>query len=308
MFSEISWIVTNIFWFICVQSFVMLFRLSFWFTADQHWLSKLMIFLLVSVMCWLSLIVLLRITFKFRLTLFEWEVVRNQRNVTHWLTNRSLLCLSFWTWITFHTFLVRWWIVITYICCIWNWFSWHHFLLGLWINLVFHLIVFLLCVTLIHLSLDSHWVAFLSVDWRVFTPSCCCSTYWINLSHLYHWSFNLKRLLSCRDVILWVCSHLLLINTLGGIMFSIDCNIWLVCMQNRLSCASICDNICVSCLKCSLSDNWVMISSHCFVLVCMKSAKLPIRTCLSSWEKHWVKIVNMHLLKLRKVHLIWSSC
>ena len=291
----------------------MWFLLSFVFTSDQDWLSKLMILLLVAILSRLSLVVLLWITLVFcvSLPLFEWKVVWNKWNITHWLTNLLLLLLTLWTWILtpFHASFccsVRWWIIVAYLCCVRNWFTLDEFLLGLRINLIFHCIILLLRKPTIHLSLYGHRVALLSIDWGVFASCCGCSAYWVYLSHLDHGCLDLERLLGGGNVIHGVCCYLLLINTLWWIMLPlIQCCIWLVCVQVWPRAVY---NICLVVFESTLSDLWVVVSTHCFVLVWMKSAKLTVWTCLSCWEEHWVQIVKMHLLKLREMHLIWTSC
>ena len=310
MFSQICGIVSYVLRFICIECLILLHLyllvlICFCIVPNQHRLRKLVILLLLAILIRLRLIVLV-----WCLALLKRKVVWNQWNISLWLTNWLLLLLSLGTriLIAFHASFqcsVGWWIVITYLRGIGYWLPSHDHLLLLcfWIDFIIQGVCFLFHVACVQMCLYRHWIAFLPVNWSVFTSSGRGSADGVYLPHLDHWGFYLQWLLSARGIVL---GGLLLVDAVGRVMLSLlDCQIWLICVQAWVRF----DDVGLCCLESALSYSWVMIATHRFVLIRLESAKLPIRCLsLSRGEEHRIQIIKMHLLQLRVMNLIRACC
>jgi len=153
--------------------------------------------------------------FTLLLLFFEREIVRNKRDISHWLPNLVLFYLLCWLMIFNLCIVVKrlllssglWWIIIADFR-------------SLCLRPLFHgrsLIMFInwFTISLFGVSDDvflllSNGTAFLSLEAGVLASVCGRLTHWVNFSHLDHWRFHLDGLHVVLQV--WLIIDLLNIN------------------------------------------------------------------------------------------------
>ena len=336
MFSEISWVISYQFLLIkLIDSLVLivLASLNLLVIINQNRLSELVMLLLSyriissgvviisDLTICLEVLSYLKTIFR-RFSLLEAKVLRCKRNISHWLSwlllfgsrlhlpLRLISCILYRYRISIcHLTPVLRWVIIAHLGRLRCWLTLndtvlvvvgvHHFVIYSRhlevLVCVMNILLVLLDLLLLHRKAQR--VALLSVDRRILASISLCFTYWIDLSHLNHWSLHLNWLLfrlafilillSLICALLWALILNIIYRSLRILSLQWSIHRWMVYL------------LWISRSRDGATHSHVMVgadgSTH------LVADRLHVVT---SCEEHWVDVVEMHLLELWVLHVI----
>ena len=272
-----------------------------WF-SDENWLSQVMLLfrVLAGIIELLILLVLV----------LEWVVLRNKRDVTHWLAYLLLfshLCLRMA--LVYHDLSsVLWRVVITHLCRLCEWSSNHLAVVILISWIVTGSFVWLVSALLSHCNIV---LAYFLFERCILTLICCSLAYWINFPHSNHWILTLRILWLIRVLCgnISRCDLLILLINVDPIVILLL--IIICCLLFTISLLRKANHWSLSLVGVDVIRSWILLPSGWIshgassyivypklILIEWIHCWLIYRYHFSGREKHRIHIIQVHLLKL----------